>query len=31
MAQPDYPVEDLVPQCTVGQVMAISEGRRGYY
>ena len=27
----DYPVEDLVPQCTVGRVMAASEGRRGYY
>ena len=27
----DYPVEDLVPQCTVGHVMAASEGRRGYY
>ena len=27
----DYPVEDLVPQCTVGQVMAASEGRRGHY
>ena len=25
-----YPVEDLVPQCTVGQAMAVSEGRRGY-
>ena len=22
--------EDLVPQCTVGQAMAVSEGRRGY-
>ena len=29
--QTDYPVEDLVPQCTVGRVMAASEGRRGYY
>ncbi len=27
----EYPVEDLVPQCTVGHVMAVSEGRRGYY
>ena len=27
----EYPVEDLVPQCTVGHVMAASEGRRGYY
>ena len=26
----DYPVEDLVPQCTVGHAMAVSEGRRGY-
>ena len=25
-----YPTEDLVPQCTVGQAMAVSEGRRGY-
>ncbi len=25
-----YPVEDLVPQCTVAQAMAVSEGRRGY-
>ena len=29
--QTDYPVEDLVPQCTVGRVMAASEGRRGYF
>ena len=29
--QADYPVEDLVPQCTVGHVMAASEGKRGYY
>ena len=29
--QADYPVEDMVPQCTVGQVMAVSEGRRGYF
>ena len=29
--QAEYPVEDLVPQCTVGQVMAAGEGRRGYY
>ena len=27
----EYPVEDLVPQCTVGHAMAVSEGRRGYY
>ena len=27
----DYPVEDLVPQCTVAHAMAVSEGRRGYY
>ena len=27
----EYPVEDLVPQCTVAHVMAVSEGRRGYY
>ena len=26
----DYPLEDLVPQCTVGQAMAVSEGRLGY-
>ena len=26
----DYPVEDLVPQCTVAHAMAVSEGRRGY-
>ncbi len=26
----EYPVEDLVPQCTVAHVMAVSEGRRGY-
>ena len=25
-----YPMEDLVPQCTVAQAMAVSEGRRGY-
>ena len=25
-----YPAEDLVPQCTVGQAMAVSEGRLGY-
>ena len=30
MEQTAYPVEDLVPQCTVGQAMAVSEGRRGY-
>ncbi len=29
--QAEYPVEDLVAQCTVGHVMAVSEGRRGYY
>ena len=23
-----YPLKDLVPQCTVGQAMAVSEGRR---
>ena len=28
--QTEYPNEDLVPQCTVGQAMAVSEGRRGY-
>ncbi len=28
--QIEYPAEDLVPQCTVGQAMAVSEGRRGY-
>ena len=27
----EYPLEDLVPQCTVGHVMAVSEGRRGYH
>ena len=27
----DYPVEDLVPQCTVAHAMAVSEGRRGGY
>jgi len=27
----DYPVEDLVAQCTVGRVMVASEGRRGYF
>ena len=26
----EYPTEDLVPQCAVGQAMAVSEGRRGY-
>ncbi|MYA49872.1 MAG: hypothetical protein F4185_07685 [Chloroflexi bacterium] len=26
----EYPMEDLVPQCTVAHVMAVSEGRRGY-
>ncbi len=29
--QTDYPLEDLVPQCTVGHAMAVSEGRRGYH
>ncbi len=28
--QTEYPVEDLVPQCTVAQVIAASQGRRGY-
>ena len=28
--QTEYPTEDLVPHCTVGQAMAVSEGRRGY-
>ena len=27
----EYPVEDLVPQCTVAHAMAVSEGRRGYH
>ena len=26
----EYPVEDLVPQCTVAHAMAVSEGRLGY-
>ena len=26
----EYPAEDLVPQCTVADAMAASEGRRGY-
>ena len=26
----EYPVEDLVPQCTVAHAVAVSEGRRGY-
>ena len=26
----EYPVEDLVPQCTVAQAIAASQGRRGY-
>ena len=30
MEQTEYPVEDLVPQCTVAHAMAVSEGRRGY-
>ena len=25
-----YPIEDLVPQCTVAHAMAVSEGRLGY-
>ena len=25
-----YPIEDLVPQCTVAHAMAVSEGRRSY-
>ncbi len=25
-----YPLKDLVPQCTVAQAMAVSEGRRSY-
>ncbi len=28
--QTEYPVEDLVPQCTVAQVIEASQGRRGY-
>ena len=27
----EYPTEDLVPQCTVAQAMAVSEGRLGYH
>ena len=27
----EYPVEDLVPQCTVAHAVAVSEGRRGGY
>ena len=27
--QTEYPAEDLVPQCTVAQAIAVSEGRRG--
>ena len=27
---PEYPLEDLVPQCTVAHALAVSEGRRGY-
>ena len=30
MERPQYPMEDLVPQCTVAHAMAVSEGRRGY-
>ena len=26
----EYPVEDLVPQCSVAHAMAVSEGRSGY-
>ena len=26
-----YPLQDLVPQCTVAQAMALSEGRRRYF
>ena len=26
----EYPVEDLVPQCTVAHALAVSEGKRGY-
>ena len=26
----EYPVEDLVPQCTVAQAIAATQGRRGY-
>ena len=26
----EYPVEDLVPQCTVAHAVAVSQGRRGY-
>ena len=26
----EYPTEDLVPQCTVAQTVAVSEGRLGY-
>ena len=26
----EYPVEDLVPQCTVAQAIAVSQGRRAY-
>ena len=26
----EYPMEDLVPQCTVAHATAVSEGRRGY-
>ena len=29
--KPEYPVEDLVPQCTVAQALAVSEGRRSGY
>ncbi len=27
----EYPVEDLVPQCTVAHAMAVSEGRGGFH
>ena len=26
----DYPIEDLVPQCSVAQAIEVSQGRRGY-
>ena len=28
--QTEYPMEDLVPQCTVAQAIAVSEGRHAY-
>ena len=27
----EYPVEDLVPQCTVAQAMAVSQGQHGHH